>query len=114
MPTNSSEPFPNPGKLDYEKNRGLEVGNVIAVCVDAKTERTLMVGVMNQEAYQQTLAKGLVTFWSRTTEKLWTKGETSGNFLEVVNIVADCDKDTLKISVNPMGPICHRGTETCF
>ena len=73
-----------------------------------------MLGFMNEEAYLKTKEIGKVTFYSRTKKRLWTKGEESGNFLNVVNIQEDCDHDTLLIQVNPVGPVCHKGTDTCF
>lgn len=73
-----------------------------------------MLGFMNKEAYEKTLTTGKVTFYSRTKQRLWTKGETSGNFLEVVSIKSDCDNDTLLIQAHPTGPVCHTGTDTCW
>lgn len=81
---------------------------------DAVSLKVLMLGYMNREAFDKTLATGKVTFFSRTRGKLWTKGETSGNFLNVVDMYLDCDGDTLLIKANPVGPTCHRGTESCF
>lgn len=81
---------------------------------DAVSMKVLMLGYMNREAFEKTLATGNVTFFSRTRKQLWTKGETSGNFLKVVEMYLDCDGDTLLIKANPMGPTCHRGTESCF
>lgn len=97
-------------KLDFEKQGGL----VPAVIQDAVTLKVLMVGFMNQEAYEKTQAEGKVTFYSRTKQRLWTKGEESGNFLNVVSIKEDCDEDTLLIKANPVGPVCHTGSDTCF
>ncbi len=85
-----------------------------AVIQDNTTDKVLMVGFMNQEAYDKTVSTGLVTFFSRTKNRLWTKGEESGNFLKVVTIQPDCDQDTLLIKVNPVGPVCHTGTDTCW
>lgn len=85
-----------------------------AVIQDAVTEKVLMLGYMNEAALQQTATSGKVTFFSRTKNRLWTKGETSGNFLSVVEILSDCDKDTLLIKVRPVGPVCHTGSDTCF
>lgn len=85
-----------------------------AIIQDAGTGKVLMLGYMNQEAFQQTQQTGLVTFFSRSKNRLWTKGETSGNTLTVVHIELDCDQDTLLVLVNPTGPACHRNTETCF
>lgn len=96
--------------IDFEKMDGL----VPAIIQDDKTLKVLMLGFMNEEAYQQTVKTGKVTFWSRTKNRLWTKGETSGNFLNVVDIKADCDNDTLLIKVNPVGPVCHTGADTCW
>lgn len=89
-------------------------GLVPAIIQDATTQKVLMLGFMNREAYDKTLAEGRVTFYSRTRKTLWTKGETSGNFLDVVSIKADCDHDTLLIEANPKGPVCHTGTDTCW
>ena len=96
-------------KIDFEKLQGL----VPAIIQDAVTSKVLMLGFMNQEAYDKTVETGLVTFWSRTRNCLWTKGETSGNVLRVVQILNDCDDDTLLIKVNPAGPVCHTGADTC-
>lgn len=96
--------------IDFEKMGGL----VPAIIQDAKTKNVLMLGFMNQEAYKKTLEIGKVTFWSRSRNQLWTKGETSGNFLELVSIQNDCDNDTLLVKANPMGPTCHKGTDTCW
>lgn len=81
---------------------------------DATTLRVLMLGYMNQEAFEKTMTTGRVTFFSRTRQKLWTKGETSGNFLTMVEAYKDCDSDTLLIMADPAGPTCHRGTTACF
>jgi phosphoribosyl-ATP pyrophosphohydrolase/phosphoribosyl-AMP cyclohydrolase len=96
--------------LDFNKLNGL----VPAIIQDADTAKVLMLGFMNQEAYDKTLETGLVTFYSRTRQRLWTKGEESGNFLDVVSIKEDCDHDTLLIQVHPRGPVCHTGTDTCW
>jgi len=85
-----------------------------AVIQDNITGKVLMVGFMNKEAYDKTVSTGLVTFFSRTKNRLWTKGEESGNFMKVVTIQPDCDQDTLLIKVNPVGPVCHTGTDTCW
>ena len=85
-----------------------------AVIQDNTTNKVLMVGFMNQQAYDKTVSTGLVTFFSRTKNRLWTKGEESGNFLKVVSIQPDCDQDTLLIKVDPVGPVCHTGTDTCW
>lgn len=97
-------------KIDFDKMGGL----VPAIIQDDKTKNVLMLGYMNQEAYDKTVETGKVTFYSRTKQRLWTKGEESGNFLNVVSIKNDCDQDTLLIRVNPVGPICHTGTDTCW
>ena len=97
-------------KIDFEKMDGLGP----AIIQAAKTLKVLMLGFMNEEAYQKTVETGKVTFWSRTKNRLWTKGETSGNFLNVVEIKNDCDNDTLLIKVNPVGPVCHTGADTCW
>lgn len=96
--------------LDFDKMNGL----VPAIIQDAHTKNVLMLGFMNEDAYRTTVETGKVTFFSRTKQRLWTKGETSGNFLHVVSIESDCDNDTLLIKVEPEGPVCHRGTATCF
>lgn len=96
--------------LDFNKMGGL----IPAIIQDVDTQKVLMLGYMNEEAYQKTLDTGIVTFFSRTRQTLWTKGETSGNFLHVVSIKADCDQDTLLIHVHPDGPVCHTGTDTCW
>lgn len=85
-----------------------------AIIQDARTSKVLMLGFMNEEAYEKTKAERKVTFYSRTKERLWTKGEESGNFLNVVSMSVDCDDDTLLIKVNPVGPVCHKGTDTCW
>jgi phosphoribosyl-ATP pyrophosphohydrolase/phosphoribosyl-AMP cyclohydrolase len=97
-------------KIDFEKMGGL----VPAIIQDAVTQKVLMLGFMNEEAYQKTLDTKHVTFWSRTRNTLWTKGETSGNFLNLVDIKVDCDNDTLLILAHPDGPTCHTGTDTCW
>jgi len=96
--------------IDFEKMGGL----VPAIIQDATTRNVLMLGFMNQEAYEKTLATRHVTFWSRTRQTLWTKGETSGHFLHLVSMQVDCDNDTLLVKVNPVGPTCHKGTDTCW
>ena len=95
---------------DFDKTNGL----IPAIVQDATTNKVLMLGYMNDEALQRTQREGRVTFWSRSKERLWTKGETSGNFLEVESISIDCDKDTLLIKARPIGPVCHTGADTCF
>ena len=89
-------------------------GLVPAIIQDADTRQVLMLGFMNQEAYQKTLDTGHITFWSRTRNCLWTKGETSGHFLNLVDMKVDCDNDTLLVRVHPVGPTCHTGTDTCW
>ena len=89
-------------------------GLVPAIIQDNTTRNVLMLGYMNREAYEKTLATGKVTFWSRSRNCLWTKGETSGNFLNLVDIKVDCDNDTLLVRANPTGPACHLGTDTCW
>jgi phosphoribosyl-ATP pyrophosphohydrolase/phosphoribosyl-AMP cyclohydrolase len=96
--------------LDFEKMGGL----IPAIIQDARTKNVLMLGFMNKEAYEKTLATKKVTFFSRDRKCLWTKGETSGNFLNVVDIKDDCDHDTLLIQAIPDGPVCHTGNATCF
>jgi phosphoribosyl-ATP pyrophosphohydrolase/phosphoribosyl-AMP cyclohydrolase len=97
-------------KIDFEKCGGL----VPAIIQDAQTKNVLMLGYMNQEALDKTLETKKVTFWSRSRNCLWTKGETSGNFLHMVDIKIDCDNDTLLVKANPDGPTCHTGTDTCW
>ncbi|MFP9099052.1 bifunctional phosphoribosyl-AMP cyclohydrolase/phosphoribosyl-ATP diphosphatase HisIE [Flavobacterium sp. RHBU_24] len=96
--------------LDFEKQNGL----IPAIIQDAATQKVLMLGYMNEEALAKTQQEGRVTFFSRTKNRLWTKGETSGNYLTVKNIMQDCDNDTLLITVIPDGPVCHTGAQTCF
>lgn len=96
--------------IDFEKTNGL----VPAIIQDATTKNVLMLGYMNKEAYDKTIETGKVTFYSRTRKCLWTKGETSGNYLNLVSIQNDCDNDTLLVKVNPEGPTCHKGTDTCW
>lgn len=85
-----------------------------AIIQDADTRNVLMLGFMNQEAFDKTVETGKVTFWSRSRKCLWTKGETSGNYLNLVDIKNDCDNDTLLVRVHPAGPTCHTGTDTCW
>lgn len=96
--------------LDFHKVGGL----IPAIIQDNETSKVLMLGYMNEEALNKTQETGKVTFFSRTKQRLWTKGEESGNFLNVVSIKDDCDHDTLLIKVNPVGPVCHTGADTCF
>lgn len=96
--------------LDFTKMDGL----IPAIVQDAVTRRVLMLGYMNEESLKLTRDRGLVTFWSRSRQKLWTKGESSGNYLKVREIIEDCDHDTLLIKALPTGPVCHTGSDTCF
>ena len=96
--------------IDFAKNEGL----VPAIIQDANNRAVLMMGYMNEEALKKTRETGLVTFFSRSKNRLWTKGETSGNFLKLVNIKEDCDRDTLLVQAIPAGPVCHLGTDTCW
>lgn len=89
-------------------------GLVPAIIQDASTLKVLMLGYMNEEAFTQTITEKRVTFFSRSKNRLWTKGETSENYLDVVNVAIDCDQDTILIQANPAGPTCHTGSETCF
>jgi phosphoribosyl-AMP cyclohydrolase / phosphoribosyl-ATP pyrophosphohydrolase len=89
-------------------------GLLPAIIQDARSKEVLMLGYMNDTAYTLTLSSGKVTFFSRSRNELWTKGETSGNFFDVVEVRVDCDQDTILIKVHPHGPACHRGTITCF
>ena len=100
----------NMDSIDFDKGQGL----VPAVIQDSTTLQVLMVGYMNEEAYNKTQKEGKVTFFSRSKNRLWTKGETSGNFLIVNEITADCDNDSLLVKVNPSGPVCHTGNKSCF
>ena len=95
--------------LKYDKN-----GLIPAIVQDAKTHKVLMLGFMNEESYSKTIETTKVTFYSRTRDELWTKGETSGNYLIVQEIKTDCDNDTLLIKAHPTGPVCHTGKDTCF
>lgn len=97
-------------EIDFAKGGGL----VPAIIQDADTMKVLMLGYMNKEAYDKTVETGLVTFYSRSRQCLWTKGETSGNFLHVEDIKTDCDHDTLLVMAQPDGPVCHTGTDTCW
>lgn len=96
--------------LNFDKLNGL----IPAIIQDYNTREVLMLGFMNREAYEKTIEKQLVTFYSRTRNELWTKGETSSNYLQVKDIITDCDNDTLLILAKPMGPVCHTGSKTCF
>ena len=96
--------------INFNKGNGL----VPVIIQDAVTQKVLMLGYMNEAAFEQTKAEQRVTFFSRSKQRLWTKGETSGNFLNLVDIKFDCDDDTLLIKVNPVGAVCHTGADTCF
>ncbi|MDG1263351.1 MAG: bifunctional phosphoribosyl-AMP cyclohydrolase/phosphoribosyl-ATP diphosphatase HisIE [Flavobacteriaceae bacterium] len=98
-------------KIDFNKNSD---GLVPAIVQDARTLKVLMLGYMNAVALEQTKSSGKVTFFSRTKKRLWTKGEESGNFLNLVSLSEDCDQDSLLIKVNPVGPTCHKGNDTCW
>lgn len=102
--------FKNTSQIDFNKLNGL----VPAVIQDSETMKVLMVGFMNKDAVEKTQEIGKVTFFSRTKNRLWTKGEESGNFLLVVSVLIDCDNDTLLIKAKPVGPVCHTGNDTCF
>ncbi len=97
--------------MDFTKD---SAGLIPAIIQDDNTGKVLMLGYMNEEALEKTKADGIVTFFSRSRQTLWTKGETSGNFLHVVSMAEDCDHDTLLIKVHPDGPVCHTGTDTCW
>ncbi|RUT80103.1 bifunctional phosphoribosyl-AMP cyclohydrolase/phosphoribosyl-ATP diphosphatase HisIE [Ancylomarina longa] len=97
-------------QIDFEKGEGL----VPAIIQDVKTQKVLMLGYMNKESYEKTIETGKVTFFSRSKQRLWTKGEESGNFLNLKDLSLDCDKDTLLVKVDPVGPVCHKGTDTCW
>ena len=97
-------------EIDFEKMGGL----VPAIVQDDRTGLVLMLGYMNREAYDKTLATGLVTFFSRSRQQLWTKGETSGNLLHLKSMAVDCDGDALLVKATPDGPVCHTGTDTCW
>lgn len=98
-------------KIDFDKNTD---GLVPAIIQDSETKSVLMLGYMNAEAFEKTKNTGKVTFFSRSKQRLWTKGEESGNFLELQDLKVDCDNDTLLILVKPAGPTCHKGTDTCW
>lgn len=97
-------------QLDFEKANGL----LPCIVQDADTQVVLMLGYMSREALDTTLETGVVTFFSRTKNRLWTKGETSGNYLDMVELMIDCDQDTLLVKARPRGPVCHTGSDTCF
>lgn len=96
--------------IDFTKSNGL----VPAIIQDVKTKKVLMLGYMNEEAYSETVKTGKVTFYSRSRQKLWVKGETSGHYLDLVSIKSDCDNDALLVEAIPHGPVCHTGTDTCW
>lgn len=98
-------------KIDFTKSPD---GLIPVVIQDANTNIVLMLGYMNEEAFEKTQKEKRVTFYSRSKKRLWTKGEESGNFLDVVDVKLDCDSDTLLIKAKPHGPVCHKGTDTCF
>ena len=97
-------------QLDFQKGDGL----IPVIIQDHITNKVLMLGYMNADALEKTIMDKRVTFFSRSKQRLWTKGESSGNFLNLVSIAKDCDKDTLLVKVNPVGPVCHTGADTCF
>ena len=97
-------------KIKFDKTTGL----IPAIIQDVETKSVLMLGYMNQEAYNKTIETKRVTFFSRSKQRLWTKGETSGNFLNLISVENDCDNDTLLFKVKPDGPTCHLGTDTCW
>jgi phosphoribosyl-ATP pyrophosphohydrolase/phosphoribosyl-AMP cyclohydrolase len=100
----------NINELNFSKSEGL----IPCIVQDAQTNNVLMLGFMNKEAIEKSLNEKRVTFYSRTKQRLWTKGETSGNFLDIEDVKIDCDNDTLLIKVKPNGPVCHTGADTCF
>ena len=102
--------YPSVNTLNFEKGSGL----IPAIIQDASSGDILMLGYMNEEAYSKTVEEGRITFYSRSKQRLWTKGETSGHWLHLTEIRIDCDGDTLLIRVRPDGPVCHRGSYTCF
>lgn len=97
-------------ELNFKRGNGL----IPCIIQDGETHKVLMLGYINEEAYQKTISEKRVTFYSRSKQKLWTKGETSGNYLELIDIKLDCDNDTLLIKAKPTGPVCHTGADTCF
>ena len=98
-------------QIDFNKNQD---GLVPAIIQDARTKNILMLGYMNEGAFKKTQETKKVTFFSRSKQRLWTKGETSGNYLELVDLKVDCDYDTILVRANPLGPTCHTGTDTCW
>ncbi len=109
-PLSDGAPLLDPATLDWAKGGGL----MPAIVQDAVSGSALMLGYMNRQALERTFATRRVTFWSRSKNRLWTKGEMSGHFLELHNAAVDCDRDTLLILANPLGPVCHTGTQTCW
>ena len=97
-------------KIDFSKAKGL----IPCIVQDVDTNKVLMLGFMNEDAYNKTREEKKVTFFSRSKQRLWTKGETSGNFLFLKEMLIDCDQDTLLLKVKPAGPVCHTGADTCF
>ena len=97
-------------KVDFSKNNGL----IPVIIQNNETQQVLMLGYMNEEALQKTQDEKVVTFFSRSKNRLWTKGESSGNFLEVISMQEDCDGDAILIKAKPLGPVCHTGAATCF
>lgn len=97
-------------KINFSKGDGL----VPVIVQDAQTQKVLMLGYANVESLQKTIETGLMTFYSRSKQRLWTKGEESGHFLEVISLALDCDQDTILAKVHPVGPVCHTGTDTCW
>ena len=100
--------------INTEKEPDFTKGLIPAIIQDVYSKNILMLGYMNEEAYKHSIKEERVTFFSRSKQRLWTKGETSGNFLNIISMKLDCDKDTLLIQVKPVGPACHTGTDTCF
>ncbi|MDT0554953.1 bifunctional phosphoribosyl-AMP cyclohydrolase/phosphoribosyl-ATP diphosphatase HisIE [Patiriisocius hiemis] len=98
-------------ELDFKKYKD---GLIPAIVQDAMTKNVLMLGFMNEEAFSKTQSTNLATFYSRSKQRLWTKGEETGNYMEVVSLKEDCDNDTLLVQVNPKGPACHKGPDTCW
>lgn len=100
--------------VDIKELKYDEKGLIPAIIINAETKKVLMMAYMNEESLAISLQKKLTCFWSRSRKELWLKGETSGNYQHIVSVTTDCDKDTLLIEVNPDGPACHLGTESCF
>jgi phosphoribosyl-AMP cyclohydrolase / phosphoribosyl-ATP pyrophosphohydrolase len=97
-------------KINFSKGDGL----VPVIVQDSDTHKVLMLGYTNEESLQKTIETGLMTFYSRSKQRLWTKGEESGHFLKIISLSLDCDQDTILAKVNPVGPVCHTGTDTCW